>query len=181
MILTHCYFLLLGSVGHTNVSTLLCWFTTKSTAGFADRSFYWRGQVIWAAWCPIYTARSRIDHGIGWKMASKRPKLSIYLMVRWDDNRHGGQLPVNRLQVVGKTDLTWVKECERLLGFEPPDSIPKPNQNHSVLDGARIRLKFLKCMELVSYLSYLILIICYFQTCNFKFLILIIYVKKFQT
>ena len=52
-------------------------------------------------------------------------------------------LPIEGLPVVGKIDMKWKDECESLLGVTPPPSIPKPNQNKSVLDGSRIKLKWL--------------------------------------
>lgn len=44
---------------------------------------------------------------------------------------------------MGKTNLIWEEECERLLGVKPPAPVPKPNQNKSVLDGTRIKSKWL--------------------------------------
>ena len=52
-------------------------------------------------------------------------------------------LPVEGFPMIGKTSLIWEEECERLLGVKPPAPIPKPNQNKSVLDGTRIKSKWL--------------------------------------
>ena len=50
-------------------------------------------------------------------------------------------ISVDRLPVIGRTNLKWNKVCRDLLGHEPPPVIP--NLNKSTLTGARIKYKWL--------------------------------------
>ena len=49
-------------------------------------------------------------------------------------------VPVNGLPVVGKVRLDWSGSCLELLGHRPPDPIPHPYENKSILAEARIRV-----------------------------------------
>ena len=50
-------------------------------------------------------------------------------------------IPVDRLPVTWKADMTWSDVCRDLLGHQPPLVIP--NLNRSILVGARVRYKWL--------------------------------------
>ena len=49
-------------------------------------------------------------------------------------------IPVDRMPVTWKTDMTWSDVCRDLLGHQPPLVIP--NLNRSILVGARVRYKW---------------------------------------
>jgi len=47
------------------------------------------------------------------------------------------------LPVVGKINLIWKDVCMEFLGFTPPPLVPHPNENKTVLVGARIQINWL--------------------------------------
>ena len=53
-------------------------------------------------------------------------------------------VPVVGLPVIGGVKLDWPALCRELLGHRPPDPVPHPHKNMSILAGARIRVSWLK-------------------------------------
>nr|XP_023905012.1 serine/threonine-protein phosphatase 7 long form homolog [Quercus suber] len=53
-------------------------------------------------------------------------------------------VPIDGLPVTGSVKLGWPALCLELLGHRPPDPIPHPNENKSILAGARVRVTWLK-------------------------------------
>ena len=53
-------------------------------------------------------------------------------------------VPVDGLPVTGGVKLDWPRLCLELLGHLPPDPIPHPHENKSILAGARLRVTWLK-------------------------------------
>ncbi|KAL0015161.1 hypothetical protein SO802_002230 [Lithocarpus litseifolius] len=53
-------------------------------------------------------------------------------------------VPVDGLLVTGSVKLEWPALCCDLLGHRPPDLIPHPHENMSILAGARLRVSWLK-------------------------------------
>ena len=49
-------------------------------------------------------------------------------------------VPVDGLPVTGGVKLDWPRLCLELLGHLPPDPILHPNENNSILAGARIKV-----------------------------------------
>ena len=50
------------------------------------------------------------------------------------------RVPVDRLPVTRGVKLGWPALCRELLGHHPPDPVPHPHENKSILAGARIRV-----------------------------------------
>ncbi|KAL0015433.1 hypothetical protein SO802_002502 [Lithocarpus litseifolius] len=53
-------------------------------------------------------------------------------------------VPVDGLPVIGSVKMVWHGLCRDLLGHRPPDLIPQPYENRSILVGARISVSWLK-------------------------------------
>ena len=53
-------------------------------------------------------------------------------------------VPVDGLPVTGGVRLDWPVLCRELLGHRPPDPVPHPHENMSILAGVRIRVSWLK-------------------------------------
>ena len=53
-------------------------------------------------------------------------------------------VPVDGLPMTGSVKLDWLGLCRDLLGHRPPDPIPHPHENKSILATARIRVSWLK-------------------------------------
>ena len=50
------------------------------------------------------------------------------------------EVPVDGLLVTGGVKLDWPALCYMLLGHHPPDPVPHPHENMSILAGVRIRV-----------------------------------------
>ena len=53
-------------------------------------------------------------------------------------------VPIDGLPVIGKVRLDWNGLCFELLGHRPPDPVPHPHENKSILTRARIRVSWFK-------------------------------------
>ncbi|KAL0011128.1 hypothetical protein SO802_006236 [Lithocarpus litseifolius] len=53
-------------------------------------------------------------------------------------------VPVDGLPVIGSVKLEWPALCRDLLGHRPPNPVPHPYENMSILAGARLRVSWLK-------------------------------------
>ena len=53
-------------------------------------------------------------------------------------------VPIDGLPVTGGMKLDWLALCRELLGHRPPDPVPHPHENMSILAKARIRVSWLK-------------------------------------
>ncbi|XP_065624327.1 serine/threonine-protein phosphatase 7 long form homolog [Quercus suber] len=54
------------------------------------------------------------------------------------------RVPVDGLLVIGSVKMDWLGLCHDLLGHRPPDLVPHPHENRSILTGVRIRVSWLK-------------------------------------
>ena len=49
-------------------------------------------------------------------------------------------VPVDGLPMTGSVKVDWPRLCCDLLGHRPPDPVPHPHENRSILARARIRV-----------------------------------------
>ena len=54
------------------------------------------------------------------------------------------RVPVDELPVTGSVKLDWLALCHDLLGHRPPDPVPRPHENMSIIARTRIRVSWLK-------------------------------------
>lgn len=55
-------------------------------------------------------------------------------------------VPVDGLPITGAVKMDWPTLCLELLGHRPPDPIPHPHENTSILAGARLRFTWLDAL-----------------------------------
>ena len=55
-------------------------------------------------------------------------------------------VPVDGLPITGAVKMEWPTLCLELLGHRPPDPIPHPHENTSILAGARLRFTWLDAL-----------------------------------